>query len=80
MQRHKPLRTQHSCPAFNLQGGQQRGWTFCAMASEVAIKVSGNLDCNDGELFSWIETQGPGHRLSLEKSSELSTGGWSRCR
>ena len=43
--------TEHNCLAFNLQGGQQRGWTFLRDGRQVAIRVAGNLDCNDGELL-----------------------------
>ena len=44
----------HNCLAFNLQGGQQRGWYFQKGGKPVTIKVAGNLDCNDGELLhSW---------------------------
>ena len=48
--------TEHNCLAFNLQGGQQRGWTFLRDGRQVAIRVAGNLDCNDGELlFDWVK-------------------------
>jgi DNA-binding transcriptional LysR family regulator len=44
----------HNCLAFNLQGGQQRGWYFQKGGKPVTVKVAGNLDCNDGELLhSW---------------------------
>ncbi|HVL75224.1 MAG TPA: LysR family transcriptional regulator, partial [Noviherbaspirillum sp.] len=41
----------HNCLAFNLQGGQQRGWYFQHNGRPVTVKVNGNLDCNDGELL-----------------------------
>ena len=51
----------HNCLAFNLQGGQQRGWHFrqdgktdCRCASD------GNLDCNDGELLHRWASEGLG--------------------
>ncbi len=35
--------------AFNLQGGQQRGWYFNVGGKAVTFRPLGNLDCNDGE-------------------------------
>src|SRR6476620_11460198 len=34
---------QHNCLAFNLQGGQQRGWYFSQNGKTVTVRVSGNL-------------------------------------
>jgi DNA-binding transcriptional LysR family regulator len=67
---------QHNCLAFNLQGGQQRGWTFLRDGRPVAMKVSGNLACNDGELlFAWIrQGLGIGWRSTWEIQGELKRG------
>lgn len=67
---------QHNCLAFNLQGGQQRGWSFCKDGRVVAAKVSGNLACNDGELlFSWVKQGlGIGWRSTWEIAGELKRG------
>ena len=35
----------HNCLAFNLQGGQQRGWYFEQDGKTVTVRVEGNLDC-----------------------------------
>jgi len=51
---------QHNCLAFNLQGGQQRGWYFQKEGKPVTIKVNGNLDCNDGELLHRWASEGLG--------------------
>ncbi|AUN94496.1 LysR family transcriptional regulator [Pseudazoarcus pumilus] len=76
----KPQRVEdlahHNCLAFNLQGGQQRGWTFLREGKLVAVKVSGDLDCNDGELlFDWVKQGlGVGWRSMWEIQAELKRG------
>lgn len=66
----------HNCLAFNLQGGQQRGWTFLRDGRQVAVKVAGNLDCNDGELlYDWVKQGlGIGWRSTWEIQAELKAG------
>ncbi|MGA4447887.1 LysR family transcriptional regulator [Ectopseudomonas chengduensis] len=66
----------HNCLAFNMQGGQQRGWTFLREGRRVAVKVAGNLDCNDGELlYSWVKQGlGIGWRSTWEIQAELKAG------
>ena len=68
--------SRHNCLAFNLQGGQQRGWTFMRDGKLVAVKVSGDLDCNDGELlFGWVKQGlGIGWRSTWEIQAELKRG------
>ncbi|HRP74172.1 MAG TPA: LysR family transcriptional regulator [Rhodocyclaceae bacterium] len=68
--------TTHNCLAFNLQGGQLRGWTFVRDGNPVAVKVSGDLDCNDGELlFGWVKQGlGIGWRSTWEIQPELRRG------
>ncbi len=67
---------QHNCLAFNLQGGQQRGWYFQQHGKPVTIKVNGSLDCNDGELLHrWAcESLGLAWRSTWEIQSELASG------
>lgn len=67
---------EHNCLAFNLQGGQQRGWTFLREGKQVAVRVSGSLDCNDGELlFNWVKQGlGIGWRSTWEIQAELKQG------
>ena len=67
---------QHNCLAFNLQGGQQRGWYFQKDGKTVTVRVEGNLDCNDGELLHrWVsEGLGLGWRSTWEIQSQLHSG------
>jgi DNA-binding transcriptional LysR family regulator len=66
----------HNCLAFNLQGGQQRGWYFQQNGKMVTVKVNGNLDCNDGELLHrWMgEGLGLGWRSTWEILPQLESG------
>lgn len=66
----------HNCLAFNLQGGQQRGWYFQKDGKAVAVRVHGNLDCNDGELLhSWAsEGLGLAWRSTWEIQPQLAAG------
>jgi DNA-binding transcriptional LysR family regulator len=66
----------HNCLAFNLQGGQQRGWYFQHNGKQVTIRVNGNLDCNDGELLHrWaVEGLGLAWRSTWEIQAQLATG------
>ena len=66
----------HNCLAFNLQGGQQRGWTFSRDGKPFAVRVDGDLDCNDGELlYDWVKMGlGIGWRSTWEIQAELKRG------
>lgn len=66
----------HNCLAFNLQGGQQRGWHFQVNGKPVTVKVNGNLDCNDGELLHLWASQGLGlaWRSTWEIQPQLASG------
>ena len=66
----------HNCLAFNLQGGQQRGWYFEQDGKTVTVRVEGNLDCNDGELLHrWVsEGMGLGWRSTWEIQAQLQRG------
>ena len=66
----------HNCLAFNMQGGQQRGWYFQKEGKPVTIKVEGNLDCNDGELLHRWASEGIGlaWRSTWEIQSQLAAG------
>jgi DNA-binding transcriptional LysR family regulator len=67
---------QHNCLAFNLQGGQQRGWYFRKDGKAVTVKVAGRLDCNDGELLHrWAgEGLGLAWRSTWEIQAQLAAG------
>ncbi len=66
----------HNCLAFNLQGGQQRGWYFQHNGKTVTVRVNGSLDCNDGELLHrWVsEGLGIGWRSTWEIQGQLQRG------
>ncbi|HWX13050.1 MAG TPA: substrate binding domain-containing protein, partial [Trinickia sp.] len=66
----------HNCLAFNLQGGQNRGWYFRRNGKLVTVRVSGTLDCNDGELLQrWVsEGVGLGWRSTWEIAEQLARG------
>ena len=66
----------HNCLAFNLQGGQQRGWYFQVDGKQVTVRVEGNLNCNDGELLHrWaMEGLGLAWRSSWEIQAQLASG------
>ncbi|MES2070005.1 MAG: LysR family transcriptional regulator [Pseudomonadota bacterium] len=66
----------HNCLAFNLQGGQQRGWYFQQNGKPVTIKANGNLDCNDGELLHRWACEGLGlaWRSTWEIQAQLASG------
>ncbi len=63
----------HNCLAFNVQGGQQRGWLFQKGGKPISVRVRGNLDCNDGELLHrWsLESLGIAWRSTWEIAREL---------
>jgi len=66
----------HNCLAFNLQGGQQRGWYFNVRGKTVSVRANGSLDCNDGELLHRWMTEGLGlaWRSVWEIQSQLESG------
>ena len=67
---------EHNCLAFNLQGGQQRGWYFQQDGKPVTVPIDGTLDCNDGELLlRWAsEGIGIGWRSTWEIEGQLARG------
>ncbi|ANB72548.1 LysR family transcriptional regulator [Paraburkholderia phytofirmans] len=67
---------QHNCLAFNLQGGQNRGWYFRRNGKLATVRVGGTLDCNDGELLHrWVsEGLGLGWRSTWEIQQQLARG------
>jgi DNA-binding transcriptional LysR family regulator len=66
----------HNCLAFNLQGGQNRGWYFRRNGKLVTVRVGGTLDCNDGELLHrWVaEGLGLGWRSTWEVQQQIARG------
>lgn len=66
----------HNCLAFNMQGGQHRGWMFARDGKEFAVRVRGNLSCNDGDqLYQWVLAGlGVGWRSTWEIQRDLKNG------
>ena len=66
----------HNCLAFNLAGGQQRGWSFLRDGKLFAVRAEGDLACNDGELlYGWVkQSLGVGWRSTWEIQAELKRG------
>ena len=66
----------HNCLAFNLAGGQQRGWSFVRDGKLSAVRADGDLACNDGELlYGWVKQGlGVGWRSTWEIQAELKRG------
>lgn len=66
----------HNCLAFNVHGGQPRGWYFRRGGKKVTVRVRGNLECNDGELLArWTsEGVGVGWRSTWEIREQLARG------
>jgi DNA-binding transcriptional LysR family regulator len=66
----------HNCLTFNSQADHQRSWTFQRHGKPLAVKVAGDLSCNDGELlFAWIrQGLGIGWRSTWEIQRELTRG------
>src|SRR5690625_2349333 len=65
-----------NCLAFNLQGGQQQGWTFMRQGRPFAVRVQGDVSCNEGELlYTWVKQgHGIGWRSTWEIHKELKNG------
>ena len=66
----------HNCLVFTPQGGQTGGWSFRRDGKSVTIRVSGNPDCNDGEMLHRWARAGVGlaWRSTWEIQRELGRG------
>jgi DNA-binding transcriptional LysR family regulator len=65
----------HNCLAISSQGSQ-RGWTFRQHGRNVTIKVTGNMECNDGQvLHDWaLGGKGLSWRSMWEVATEIESG------
>ena len=65
----------HNCLAMNSEGSQ-RGWTFRQNGKNLTLKVSGNMDCNDGAvLHDWsLLGHGLAWRSMWEVAKEIESG------
>jgi len=66
----------HNCLAFGNYGNQARGWLLQVDGRQVAIRVSGSMECNDGAvLHEWaLAGYGLAWRSMWEVSEELHAG------
>lgn len=65
----------HNCLAIS-SDGSQRGWSFRQNGKVLTMKVSGNMECNDGEvLHHWaLAGKGLAWRSLWEVGSEIESG------
>ncbi len=65
----------HNCLAIS-SDGSQRGWTFRQNGKNVIFKVTGNMECNDGEvLHDWaLAGKGLAWRSMWEVGTEIESG------
>ena len=65
----------HNCLAIS-SDGSQRGWSFRQGGKTQTMKVSGNMECNDGEvLHQWaLAGKGLARRSLWEVGSEIESG------
>lgn len=66
----------HVCLVFNEHGGQPRGWHFLIDGRPTAVRVSGAVTCNDGEVVTLWLKQGLGiaWQSRWEVAAELAAG------
>jgi DNA-binding transcriptional LysR family regulator len=67
--------SRHNCLAIS-SAGSQRGWTFRQAGKSVALKVGGNMVCNDGTvLHDWaVSGKGLAWRSMWEVGKEIESG------
>jgi DNA-binding transcriptional LysR family regulator len=66
----------HNCLVTSTEDGTADSWTFQDRGRPVSVKVSGNLQCNDGEVLTrWaLSGQGLAWRSAWEVSEEIKRG------
>lgn len=67
---------EHNCLTFGTYGNQARGWLFTVEGKPVAVRVSGNIECNDGAvLHEWaLAGMGLAWRSMWEVRGDLEAG------
>jgi DNA-binding transcriptional LysR family regulator len=67
---------QHNCVVFNSPTEHANAWRFRVNGTTVAVKVSGNVGCNDGELLTHWARNGLGlaRRSTWEVQPHLDSG------
>lgn len=65
----------HNCLAISSEGSQ-RGWTFLDKGKPVTLKVTGNMECNDGAvLHAWsLAGKGLAWRSMWEVGAQIASG------
>ena len=65
----------HNCLAISSEGSQ-RGWTFLDKGKPVTVKVTGNMECNDGAvLHAWaLAGKGLAWRSMWEVGAQIASG------
>jgi DNA-binding transcriptional LysR family regulator len=68
--------TAHNCLAFGNYGNQSRGWLLQIDGRQVAIRVSGSMECNDGAvLHDWaLAGHGLAWRSMWEVAEDIAAG------
>jgi DNA-binding transcriptional LysR family regulator len=66
----------HACLTFGTRGSQARGWQFSVDGAQVAVRVGGALECNDGAvLHAWaLAGHGLAWRSMWEVADDLAEG------
>jgi DNA-binding transcriptional LysR family regulator len=66
----------HNCLTFGNYGNQARGWLFTIEGQPTPVRVSGNMECNDGAvLHDWsLDGRGLAWRSMWEVRDDLSAG------
>lgn len=67
---------EHNCLTFGTYGNQARGWLFTIDGKPVAVRVAGNIECNDGAvLHEWaLAGMGLAWRSMWEVRGDLEAG------
>lgn len=67
---------EHNCLTFGTYGNQARGWSFTIDGRPVAVRVAGNIECNDGAvLHEWaLAGMGLAWRSMWEVRGDLEAG------
>lgn len=68
--------TSHNCLTFGSYGNQPRGWLLQVDGKQVAMRVTGNIECNDGAvLHDWaLAGHGLAWRSMWEVADDLKAG------
>jgi DNA-binding transcriptional LysR family regulator len=73
---HPDQLSQHQCLTFGVSGSQARGWAFLVNGQPSTVRVTGNLECNDGAVLHEWACLGYGlaWRSMWEVAADLESG------